>query len=441
MEKNAQQERQSEGASNSGTQKRVIECRAYLFFGGWAHISFGIALNYFFPKVYDPIWLRCALAICFWSVLAWSYKNKKKFIPQIDNIFAMIAGLSIMLVGWVTASSGNNPAWVMGWFMTVILCLFILDTLKRAGYFMIFATIWTIAFNAQVENSLMPIPYMFVLLICSVLLIYFNLQHRIHLIDTLRDQKDLILRQSKELDDQRALSFNSAKLASLGEVAGGIAHEINNPLAIMQGQVFLLKKQVKAIDESPKTLKRCDDITSNIQRIAKIIKGIKSFSRDASNDPVEDHALKELIADSMGLFEQKVSAHNIELKIDLGEVENGIIACRPVEISQVLVNLVTNAVHALEELPDEETKWITLSARREDGYILLAVSNSGPKIDSAIVEKVFQPFFTTKDPGKGTGLGLSVSKGIVDSHGGKFFVDEAAEHTSFVVALPSNISN
>lgn len=424
----------------SGTRKRMVECRAYLFFGGWAHISFGIALNHFFPDVYDPLWVRISLASIYWLVCIWSYFRVNRFVANIDNIFAFIATSSIMTVGWATANSGNNPAWVMGWFMTVILCLFILDTLRRATIFIVFATIWTLFFNAQVENSQIPIPYMFVLLICSLLLIYFNLQHRIHLIDTLRDQKELILQQSKELDEQRALSFNSSKLASLGEVAGGIVHEINNPLAIMQGQIFLLKKQVKSIDDNPKVLKRCDEITSNIQRIAKIIKGIKSFSRDASKDPVEAHTWKFLIEESKDLFQQKVSAHNIELDIDLGDLAEARVACRPVEISQVLVNLVTNAVHVLEELDDDQEKWIRIVASQEErgGKRLysLHVSNSGPKISDEIVDKVFQPFFTTKDPGKGTGLGLSISKGIMDSHKGRFYVDKGQPHTTFVMSVP-----
>lgn len=430
-----------EANQGTGTKKRIIECRAYLFFGGWAHISFGIALNYFFPDVYDPLWVRLTLACGLWLICLWSFVKVNRFVAQIDNIFALISWVSIMTVGWATANSGNHPAWVMGWFMTLILCMFILDTLKRATTFIAFATVWTIIFNAQVESSHIPVPYMFVLLVCSLLLIYFNLQHRIHLIDTLRDQKDLILRQSKELDEQRALSFNSSKLASLGEVAGGIAHEINNPLAIMQGQIFLLKKQVKGIDDNPKLLKRCDEITGNIQRIAKIIKGIKSFSRDASKDPVEGHSWSFLIEESKDLFQQKVSAHNIDLFIELGELGDELVACRPVEVSQVLVNLVTNAVHVLEELDDDAEKWIrivaTQEARANQSLLSLRVINSGPKISESIVEKVFQPFFTTKDPGKGTGLGLSISKGIMDSLRGRFYVDMAEANTTFVVSLPA----
>ena len=109
------------------------------------------------------------------------------------------------------------------------------------------------------------------------------------------------------------------------------------------------------------------------------------------------------------------------------------VKCRPVQISQVIINLIGNACDAIESLPD---KWIKIGIRNASGPIVLFVMDSGRGIPESIAKKIFQPFFTTKDVGKGTGLGLSISKGIMDAHGGSISVDFECENTCFLLSFP-----
>jgi signal transduction histidine kinase len=109
--------------------------------------------------------------------------------------------------------------------------------------------------------------------------------------------------------------------------------------------------------------------------------------------------------------------------------------CQPVEISQTLLNLLNNAFDVIEKL---EERWIRIQIDKKDDYLTMSVINSGPKIPDAVVEKIFQPFFTTKGVGKGTGLGLSISKNIIERHNGTLSVDNSCQNTKFDIRIPSS---
>lgn len=224
----------------------------------------------------------------------------------------------------------------------------------------------------------------------------------------------------------------SSRLSTLGEMASGIAHEINNPLAIIRSQSSLLRRKTELnLYEKESFVKGFQTIDSTVDRIAKIIKGLKSYSRNAESDPFIEVSLRSIIEETLSLCQERFYQNNIKLEYSKENDFN--IKCRPAQISQILMNLLSNAYDAIATL---EEKWIRLSVSVENENIKINVMDSGLGIDPKIVNKMMNPFFTTKDVGKGTGLGLSISQGIAKTHGGGLEYDFNQKHTTFVLTLP-----
>ncbi|RYZ76956.1 MAG: PAS domain S-box protein, partial [Proteobacteria bacterium] len=232
--------------------------------------------------------------------------------------------------------------------------------------------------------------------------------------------------------------IQASKMSSLGEMAGSIAHEINSPMAVIQLSAEQLEdpEMVEFFDKEDVAMiaKR---ITDTVERISKIIRGLKNFSRNAEHDAMETVSLASVIDDSLELCREKFKNRNIEIRMaDLPEVD---VLCRPTELCQVLLNLLSNAFDAIDERKDGE-RWVEISGTYRFSRILLNVTDSGPGIPKAVSDRMHEPFFTTKPLGKGTGLGLSISKGIVENHGGHITLDSACKNTRFVMDLPATIS-
>lgn len=227
----------------------------------------------------------------------------------------------------------------------------------------------------------------------------------------------------------------SSRMASLGEMAGGIAHEVNNPLAIVFGKLRQLQRNVseEQIDRNS-VIKTTSEITETLERIAKIVKGLRTFSRDSSEDPFKRESIQEVLKDSLYYCEQRIKHKGVELETsNILNTEPIYIECRATEISQVLVNLLNNAHDAV--IANKGT-WIRVELKDCGDEIELAIIDSGAGISKEDHIKIMHPFFTTKPPGQGTGLGLSISKGIIDSHHGKLFFDSESKNTKFVISLP-----
>lgn len=246
-------------------------------------------------------------------------------------------------------------------------------------------------------------------------------------------------KQAEEiLVSQREKLVASAKMSSLGEMAGGIAHEINNPLTIIIGKTALLKRRLEN-DGTPFTTNAIADELNSIQntakRIGSIIKGLRSFSRNAENDLMEKIQVKNLIDETLEFAKERFKFHDIELRVKADSADQICITGRAAQLLQVLVNLLNNAYDAVENLSE---KWVELKVERSDDYCRISVTDSGDGIDPDLIDKIMMPFFTTKEVGKGTGLGLSISRGIIEDHHGKLYYDTKNAHTSFVIELPIN---
>jgi signal transduction histidine kinase len=241
------------------------------------------------------------------------------------------------------------------------------------------------------------------------------------------------VRKSEIIKLQETKIFASARLSSLGEMAGGIAHEINNPLAIIQAKAEFLKKRIGHKDLSNETIETgLDKIIETCSRIVGIIKGLRSFSRNSENDPFIAVPIRCVVDDVLGLISEKIKMNAIQLDVNIPQ--ELIVSGRPAQLGQVFMNLISNSY---DSIVAQDEKWIRINASPiKDGKIEIRVMDSGSGIHGDIQARIMQPFFTTKEVGKGTGLGLSIAKGIIEDHAGKLWLDADSPRTCFVIELP-----
>lgn len=227
----------------------------------------------------------------------------------------------------------------------------------------------------------------------------------------------------------QAQAVQAGKMATLGEMASGVAHEINNPLAVIGGRAALLKKRLSGdTDEAKKFVLDIEKIEMQVQRITKIVNGLRAFSRSSAKDPKMPNSLKKIVEDSIELVVERYLKNNVQIEVvPFDEIQ---IDCRHIEITQVLVNLLNNSFDAVSNLDE---KWIRIEVLSEAKKVTLIVTDSGFGIAPEVVEKIMNPFFTTKEIGKGTGLGLSISKGIIEDHGGTLEYNPKFDRTQFLI--------
>ena len=242
------------------------------------------------------------------------------------------------------------------------------------------------------------------------------------------------VRDITEKKQTEILLHNSAKMASLGEMAAGVAHEINNPLTIITSKTEQLIRAVNSESiDIPKIKQYAESISSTVRRISRIVKGLSTFARDGSNDKFELVSITELIENSIGFCKARFENSGVSFEIINNEIDLQI-ECQAVQISQILVNLLNNAFDAVNLTQNPKVQLTVVALQNE--YIEISVVDSGGKISDEIANKIMQPFFMTKEVGKGTGLGLSISKGIAQSHNGDLFFDKNFKTTCFVLRLP-----
>jgi signal transduction histidine kinase len=246
---------------------------------------------------------------------------------------------------------------------------------------------------------------------------------------------DELKQAQQEVEAQKSKADYSARLASLGEMAAGIAHEINNPLAIISAKSqFLVRMLSSHESKDAKTAEMVElgsGIVKTIDRITKIIKGLRTFAKDGSTDAPSEVSVQSVIDETVVFCETRFKTAGIRLNV---QVQPDIqFSVQSIQISQVILNLLNNAFDAVEKTVDPE---VTLTAGRNGDQIEIRVVDNGPGIPAHVREKIMQPFFTTKEVGKGTGLGLSISRGIIAFHGGSLGLEPRTDKTEFLIVLP-----
>lgn len=262
-----------------------------------------------------------------------------------------------------------------------------------------------------------------------------NLEFTLANVESIVEERthELQVSQQTVLDQQQTI-VASAKMSALGEMAGGIAHEINTPLGSIAMLASELELDAKAgVSDPAMILDVSGDIKRTVERIGSIVKSLRTFARDSQNDDLKPFQFKQIASETLNLCKERFVNHGVKLIYDESR-SDFTLNCRPTEISQILLNLMNNSVDAIELQPE---KWIRLECLRRGSDVLISVIDSGPGIPEGVAKKMMQPFYTTKEIGKGTGLGLSISRSIAEAHGGLLELDTTGPNTKFVLRLPA----
>ena len=250
----------------------------------------------------------------------------------------------------------------------------------------------------------------------------------------------LVVRDVTERKQVDAQLIQAAKLATLGEMAAGLVHELSQPLNIIrltaEGALLFIERGKATAEWQAQQFQLVAD---QAQRTAEIIDDIRIFSRRDSS-PVQVFDALAAVRSAIGVLEGQMRPDGIELAVDLPP-QPKLVRGRRVQLEQVIMNLVTNAHHAVKERrdcqPDGWTPRVAVTARRRGSWLVITVADNGPGLPPAVRARIFEPFFTTKEAGRGTGLGLSVSFGIINSMGGRLEVlDVEGGGACFGVTLP-----
>jgi signal transduction histidine kinase len=250
----------------------------------------------------------------------------------------------------------------------------------------------------------------------------------------------LLFLLSNNLNDrvlrEQARRFHSSRLQSLGEIAAGVAHEINNPLAVVAAKAEALLERLES--PTPAVLKKMQQdlefIDRNCGHIARIVRTLQNYSRQSAGDAPALTHLRSLIVDTCMLMKQMADKSHTQITIHCpDDIHLPLVNS---EMMQALSNLISNAIDA--QLTVEESKrMVEISGIRSADKVLITVADHGPGIDTADAPKIFEPFFTTKDPGKGTGLGLGIVQAIANRHHGIVRHDRVDQMTRFIIELPT----
>ena len=223
----------------------------------------------------------------------------------------------------------------------------------------------------------------------------------------------------------------SEKLATMGELLAGVAHELNNPLSVVMGLATLLGM---AAPEGP-VADRVKRIIDAVERCARIVKNFLALARQRPPE-LQRVLLNRIVQEAVEMLGYQIRVDSIAVALDLAE-DVPVLWADPHQLQQVLVNLMTNAHHALRATPPPRRLTLTTRFDPVPQHVTLAVADSGPGIPQAIQARIFEPFFTTKPQGVGTGLGLSLSQGIIEGHGGTIEVEsQPGQGAVFRIVLP-----
>ena len=242
------------------------------------------------------------------------------------------------------------------------------------------------------------------------------------------------IEKERRLKEQEARIIQASKLSALGEMAGGIAHEINNPLAIIGTMAYVIRETLEnneTIDNGD-IVRKVKRIEETVERISKIVRGLRLISRDASEDPAETVDVRDIVADVLSTCQEKMKARGVRIDVDCQSYP---IQGKRIQLAQVLLNLISNSFYVAKDHADG---WIKIETKDLTSSLRIYVIDSGQGIEPQVLQKLFQPFFTTKPLGEGTGLGMSISKQIVRDHKGQLNYELRDGHTSFYIELPKH---
>ena len=240
--------------------------------------------------------------------------------------------------------------------------------------------------------------------------------------------------RTRQLQETQAQLVQAEKLATIGTLAGGVAHEINNPLTAVLTNAQILKMSAQGDDLESLSL-----IEEGAKRCQAIIQKLMKYARKPAEPQIRENVdVNKVVANMAAFLEYQLRQDNIQL-ITEGKVPIGSVKGNANELEQVVTNLVLNAKDAIKQTNHEGK--VVVRTFEENGSVGFVVSDNGVGIPSENLPKIFDPFFTTKEVGKGTGLGLAISHGIIQKHNGRVAVDsEYGKGTTFTITLPKELA-
>lgn len=255
---------------------------------------------------------------------------------------------------------------------------------------------------------------------------------RVKIYGVAKDITQDVIKQ-KYMEDQKNRLLSTSRMAILGEISGGIAHEINNPLTVIQARAFQLSQMAEHGNfDAAKVKSAAESISKTGDKIAKIVKSLRAFAHSQEDEPVDNINVQELIQETLDFCKVRFYNHGIDIR--LGIIPEGLeFECRLIQIEEALLNLFNNSHDAIANLPE---KWILIEAFDKDQNIEIHVTDSGNGIPKDIADNIMQPFYSTKEIGKGMGLGLCIVNEIVQKHHGEIYLDRLSAHTKFILRLP-----
>jgi len=237
----------------------------------------------------------------------------------------------------------------------------------------------------------------------------------------LRDLTDVKMREEQIQQSER--------LATVGHMAAGVAHEVGNPLTAISSLVQVCQRKT----DDGFLQDQLKKVREHIQRINKIVRDLVDFSRPSTMQ-AEDVQINDVINSAVGLLQHDARCRDVEFELNLSP-DLFSVSCVPDQIHQVLVNILLNAVDAMKGVDNPK---VTITTEQHDGHVEIEIEDVGKGIKEENKSRIFEPFFTTKDVGSGTGLGLSVSHGIITKTGGDIRVESTyGKGTSFIIHLPT----
>ncbi|RDU22569.1 response regulator [Anaerosacchariphilus polymeriproducens] len=296
--------------------------------------------------------------------------------------------------------------------------------------------------------------------------------HMKDLLKVTKEQNRELKEMNVKLSETKFHLVQSEKMAAIGQLAAGIAHEINNPMGFVNSNFEILEKYLRRISEyinfvnsqlvksnklylekeifeKYKELKIeiivkelegiITDSKSGIMRVTEIVQSLRSFARTVKDDEKDVYSVLDIINQVLLICKNEIK-YVADIEIDVPDEVS--VYCNKLQIGQVLINILVNAAQAIKSQNKEQMGLVRIKADKSDGYINLYVEDDGPGISEEHKQKIFEPFFTTKEIGSGTGLGLSISYDIiVNKHSGLIdVVSEQGKGTKFIVKLPEKLN-
>lgn len=381
------------------------------------------------PRIY---WIMQTIGI---GSLSLALLRLLSFEPVAPGIFIECASLPVLVLS-ITAGVrlrrsglGGIGYFILAW--SVFSALIVLILAKQYH-------LWTS--DSLFANSLLRIASTVTLAILAISVAKRAQVERSLLIQKLRDSnthlESEVQARTKKIVEQQEMIVQSAKMASLGEMAAGIAHEINNPLAIISGSALALKTMLA---RGKFNLVRATEFSNKVEtatwRISGIVKSLRNLAHQGDADSVEDVDLSILVGDLVNLVSERFKNQGIDFQCNAPSAS--IFAQGQLgKIEQILISLLNNAFDAISQL---EQRWIRLDIDSCSGFLMIHVTDSGSGIPLSYRDKIFDPFFTTKDVGKGTGLGLPLSRRLAESMNGSLTDSIFEGHTRFSLKLPMHV--